>query len=129
MKPITHARKALLLEYFEVLETQLRFALRDAAAAGTAASSPEFIDNLVDQVQQRLAQSPDAAGPSHQQIRKTLENVLDPQFTPEANGDPVKAVHILRNQLLEQAAYTPPPEGRWRPSKVAPRGAARRKPR
>src|SRR5437763_1557725 len=37
MKPITHAQKELMVEYFGVLESQLRQALKDGGAAHDAA--------------------------------------------------------------------------------------------
>ena len=121
MKPITHARKAMLLEYFNVLETQLAFSLKEAAAAGEAVTGEAFITAVATQVQERMAQTPESSGPSFQQICKNLENVLDPGFAPEAQGDPLRAVRLLRQQLVEQAEFTPPPGGLWKPAKWATR--------
>lgn len=126
MKPITHARKTMLLNYFDVLETQLRFALKDAAARGEA-TDEAFISLVTMQVQERLTddEAGGASGPTFKQISKTLENVLDPDFMPEAKGDPVKAVRLLKQQLKGQTEFTPPPGGIWQAAKG---GAARYEP-
>lgn len=126
MKPITHARKTMLLNYFDVLETQLRFALKEAAASGEA-KDEAFISLVAMQVQERLTddETGGASGPTFKQICKTLENVLDADFMPEAKGDPVKAVRLLKQQLKGQTEFTPPPGGIWQAAKG---GAARYEP-
>lgn len=126
MKPITHARKTMLLNYFDVLETQLRFALKEAAARGEA-TDEAFIGLVAMQVQERLTddEAGGASGPTFKQISKTLENVLDADFMPEAKGDPVKAVRLLKQQLKGQTEFTPPPGGIWQAAKG---GAARYEP-
>jgi hypothetical protein len=126
LKPITHARKTMLLNYFDVLETQLRFALNDAAARGEA-TDEAFISLVAMQVQERLTddEAGGASGPTFKQISKTLENVLDADFMPEAKGDPVKAVRLLKQQLKGQTEFTPPPGGIWQAAKG---GAARYEP-
>jgi hypothetical protein len=123
LKPITHARKTMLLNYFDVLETQLRFALKDAAARGEA-KDEAFVSLVAMQVQERLVddEAGGASGPTFKQICKTLENVLDADFMPDAKGDPVKAVRLLKQQLKGQTEFTPPPGGIWRAAKG---GAAR----
>lgn len=128
MKPITHARKATLLQYFDVLETQLRLALQEAGAARPGADDAVFIDAVVARVQERLAAgaTPEQAPPGPPQIRKQLQNVLDPAFLPEAGGDPLRAVYLLREQLRGQAEFTPPPGGLWRRDRDRSRGPRRR---
>ncbi len=123
MKPITHARKTMLLNYFDVLETQLRFALKDAAVSGEA-KDEAFISLVAMQVQERLTddETGGASGPTFKQICKTLENVLDADFMLDAQGDPVKAVRLLKQQLKGQTEFTPPADGIW---KAAKGGAAR----
>ena len=114
MKAITHARKAMILEYFEVLESELGRALNEDAAAGTAT----FIETVATRVQGRMvnvaAQMPEASAPSFQQIRKTLENVLDPDFSGDSHGDPIKAVRSLKQQLRGHPEYTAPKGGTWK---------------
>ena len=113
----------MLLNYFDVLETQLRFALKDAAASGEA-KDEAFIGLVAVQVQERLTddEAGGASGPTFKQICKTLENVLDADFMPDAKGDPVKAVRLLKQQLKGQTEFTPPPGGIWQAAKG---GAAR----
>ena len=73
-------------------------------------------DAVAARVQERLAPGAtrDAAPPSLPQVRKHLQNVLDPAFLPEAKGDPLRAVRLLREQLRGEAEFTPPPGGMWR---------------
>jgi GTP cyclohydrolase I len=54
------------------------------------------------QVQERLTddEAGGASGPTFKQICKTLENVLDADFMPDAKGDPVKAVRLLGQDLV-----------------------------
>ena len=123
MKPITHAHRELMLEYFEVLENQLRRALGDGNAE--YANDAAFVDGVAARVHERMAgiaaRLPDADVPSLQQIRKNLEAVLDPAFFGGSAGDPLKAVEVLRRQLGHQKVYTPPEGGKW-----TPRGRPRR---
>lgn len=116
MKPITHAQKALMLQYFEVLEVQLRRAIKEAS--GGPIGDKAFVEALAARVRERVAgiatQIPDSAVPSLQQIRKNLEAVLDPVFLEEAKGDPIEAVRVLARQLRHQPEYTRPQGGVWK---------------
>lgn len=129
MKAITHAQKALMLQYFEVLEIQLRRALKQAAASGAPTIGPAFVERVTARVHDRItaiaAQTPGASAPSLQQIRKNLETVLDPTFFPDAKDDPIKAVRSLLQQLRYQREYTPPQGGMWKPARPARRRKAR----
>ena len=129
MKPVTHARKRMMLEYFAILETQLRLAFEEAAAAGTASTDPAFIELVSGRVLTRIrdvaAAIPEASPPSLRQIRKNLENVLDPALRGEAKHDPVKAIHALREELRQQPEYTPPKGGAWQPASQLHRRKAR----
>jgi len=129
LKAITHAQKEMMLQYFEVVETQLRRALKEAAAAGTPTRDPSFIEVITVRVQERIAdiaaQIPGASTPSFQQIRKNLETVLDPAFFGNAKGDPIKAVRSLQQQLRCQPEYTPPKGGMWKRAKQVRRSNVR----
>ncbi|MSQ71813.1 MAG: hypothetical protein EXR27_11080 [Betaproteobacteria bacterium] len=144
MKTITHAQKEMMLQYFEVVETQLRRALKDAAVEGTPTTDDTFIRIVAARVQERIAdiatRIPGSSAPSLQQIRKNLEMVLDPVFFGEAKddgtkrgdaigenamGDPIKAVRSLLLQLRQQREYTPPEGGTWKPDARARRGRER----
>jgi hypothetical protein len=113
MKPITHAQKELMLEYFELLEKELSRELAGKAAAGAVP-----IEALAARVHERVARVaervPGAEPPSLQQVRKNLEAVLDPAFFGEAAGeaDPLRALGVLRQQLRHHKVYTPP---EWSP--------------
>lgn len=115
-----------MLEYFNVLETALRAALRAADAAGGPTRGAAIVEPLVKDLERRVAamaaRVPEAAPPTLQQIRKTLESVLDPAFFEGEGGNPLKAVATLRDQLRYQKAWTPPEGGAWRPG-----GAGRRR--
>jgi len=106
-----------MLQYFEVVETQLRRALKEAGS-GTPLGAP-FVEIVAARVRDRIsaiaAQMPEAAAPSLQQIRKNLEAVLDPAFFGDARGDPIKAVRSLQQELRYQREYTPPKGGTWKP--------------
>lgn len=123
MKAITHSQKDVMLQYFEVLEIQLRRALKEAAATGAPTTGPAFVERVAARVHDRVtaiaAQTPGASAPSLQQIRKNLDTVLDPTFFRDAKGDPIKAVRSLLQQLRYQREYTPPKGGMWRPAKPA----------
>lgn len=129
MKTITHAQKEMMLKYFEVVETQLRRALKEAAAAGTPTTDPSFIKVVTVRVREHIAdiaaQIPGASTPSFQQIRKNLEAVLDPAFFGNAKGDPIKAVRSLVQELRSQPEYTPPKGGMWRPARQVRRSNVR----
>ena len=124
VKPITHAHKELMLEYFELLEKELRRELAGAAPGAVP------LDALAARVHERVARVaervPDAAPPSLQQVRKNLEAVLDPAFFGEAAGeaDPLRALEVLRQQLRHHKVYTPPEWGA-RKKKGPPRKRAR----
>jgi len=122
MKPITHAQKELMLEYFELLEKELSRALNEKARE---IQGPAFADELAARVHERVARVAErvegAAAPSLQQVRKNLEAVLDPAFFGEGarDADPLRALGVLRQQLRHQTVYTKP---EW-----SPRGTGARK--
>lgn len=120
-----------MLEYFRILETQLRQALQRAAAAGEPTRDPAFIEPLAKDLERRVAamaaRVPEATPPTLQQIRKTLESVLDPAFFEGEGGDPLKAVSVLQQQLRYQKVYTPPEGGPWRRPGEPRRPAGRRR--
>jgi hypothetical protein len=129
LKPITHARKRMMLEYFGILESQLRLALKEAAAAAKPTTNPAFIELVAGRVFTRMkdvaAGIPEAAPPSLRQISKNLENVLDAAAGREANSDPMKAIHALREELRRQPEYTPREGGTWQPASQVHRRKAR----
>lgn len=110
-----------MLQYFGVVETELRRALEEAQATGTPTMDPSFIQIVAARVQQRIApiaaEIPGASTPSLQQIRKNLETVLDPAFFGDKKGDPIEAVHSLLQQLRRQPEFTPPKGGMWKPAR------------
>jgi hypothetical protein len=119
----------MMLEYFEILEAQLKFALKEAAAAGMPSTNPAFIELVAKRVLARIkdvaAGIPEASPPSLRQICKNLENVLDPAAGGEANSDPIKAIHALRDELRRQPEYTAPQGGNWQPASRLHRRKAR----
>ena len=118
-----------MLQYFEVLETQLRRALKESAASGVSTSDASFVDLVARRVQDHVtgiaAQIPESAAPSLQQIRKNLERVLDPRFFDDGSSDPIKAVRSLLQELRYQREFTPPKGGMWKPASQLRRNKAR----
>ena len=119
MKPVTHAQKALMLQYFKVLEDELRLALKETPAAGELAGDASAIDTLAERVRDSAlaiaARVEGSSAPSLQQVRKNLQAVFDPVFAGGAEPDPIKAVRALAQELREQPEYTKPVEGVWKP--------------
>jgi hypothetical protein len=117
LKSITHAQKELMLRYFEVLEAQLRAALKEGKLAGTPPAEPAFIEALAARVHGSVAEIaggiPDASAPSLQQVRKNLQNVLNPDSPGDARHDPIKALRSLLQQLRNQPEFTAPKGGVW----------------
>jgi hypothetical protein len=108
VKPITHAQKELMLEYFALLERELRRVVnRNAGGAIDSASVEELEARIAARLAALAARVPGASAPSRQQIRKNLEAVLDPAFFGQGEpSDPLRAVRALREQLGWQKAYT-----------------------
>lgn len=122
MKTITHAQKKLMLKYFDVLDDELRRALEEPLAGADLIESVST--TVYEQVVAIAARIPEASAPSMQQIRKNLEAVLDPTFFGRPKGDPISAVHALKQELRDQLEYTKPKDGVWNASQRSSRKKA-----